>query len=277
MKETYNELSVTPSCEYDCFADFILTLTQDAIEERDGTIIVRSENELNMVEFGVKVFADNLEKVLDKRIEIKTKLVVKNSVDWISVYKQSIQPIEVGGFYIHPSWVNQKKDKLNVSIDPALAFGSGHHETTYGSLLMLDKYLEKKYKVLDVGCGSGILSIASAKLGVTVDLCDTDELAVKSARSNFKLNNVKYNNLWIGSIREKDGQYDIVVANIIADILIALASNLINATKDDGLLILSGILEKYLNRVRDRFTKMEILEEYNKDEWYTLVLKKVKI
>ncbi len=274
MEETYNELCITPLGEYERFVDFILTLTNEAIEERDGVIIVRSEEELDIVDYGVQHFAQSLSKTLNKDVEVNTRLETRKNIDWISSYQKSVQPIEIGDFYIHPSWVERKKDKLNILIDPAFAFGSGHHETTYGCLLMLQKYLQKDDRVLDVGCGSGILSIASAKLGANVDFCDTDEIAVESAKDNFKLNDTEYNNSWSGSVQKRDSEYDVVIANIIADVLIMLASDLMNATKKNGILILSGILDKYVDRVESRFKSMQIVEKYKKDEWYTLVIKR---
>lgn len=274
MKETYNELQVTPSGEHERFASFILSLTNEAIEERGKSIIVRSEESLEMVKFGVKVFAKSLTNALQKDIEVVTKLEIKENIDWISRYKASIQPIEVGEFYIHPSWIEKKQNRLNITIDPALAFGSGHHETTYGCLLMLQKYLRKDDKIVDVGCGSGILSLACASLEAKVDFCDTDEIAVQSSISNFELNQKKYNRSWIGSIQKRDDEYNVVVANIIADVLIMLAADLMSATKKGGILILSGILDKYADRVKARFSEMEILETFNKDEWHTLVLKR---
>ncbi len=274
MKETYSELQVTPSGEYNRFVDFIFTLACEAIEERDGTIVVRCEEELDSVEFGVKVFARSLSKVLDEEISVKTTLEKKANIDWIENYQKHVQPIEIGEFYIHPSWIEKKENRLNILIEPALVFGSGHHETTHGCLLMLQKYLQKNSRVLDVGCGSGILSIASAKLGAIVDFCDTDELAVHSASRNFELNREEYNNTWVGSAQKRDEQYDVVVVNIIADVLIEISSDLASAIKKDGILILSGVLDKQIKRVKIKFSSMKILEKYRKDEWYTLVLKR---
>lgn len=273
MKQTYNELLITPSDEYALFADFVLSLTQEAIEEKDGSIIVRSEEDLENLVFGINIFAKSLQETLGKKIEVKLEQSVKENEDWISAYKHSITPVVVEKFYIHPSWEAPKKDKINIVIDPALAFGSGHHETTYGCLLMLQKYLHKNDTLLDVGCGSGILSIGAAKLRLHVDICDTDELAVQSAHSNFVLNEVKCENSWVGSVNKRTKEYDVVVANIIADVLIMLHQDLKKALKPGGLLILSGILDKYIDKVQNKYQELELVEKYKKDEWFTLVFK----
>lgn len=273
MKQTYNELLITPNDKYAMFADFVLSLTQEAIEEKDGTIIVRSEEDLENIIFGINVFAKSLEEALSTKIEVKIEQNVKENEDWISAYKHSVEPVVVEKFYIHPSWEAPKEDKINILIDPALAFGSGHHETTYGCLLMLQKYLHKNDTLLDVGCGSGILSIAASKLGLYVDICDTDELAVQSALSNFELNQAKCESSWVGSVNKRTEEYDVVVANIIADVLIMLHQDLKKALKQGGLLILSGILDKYVDKVQDKYQELKLLEKYKKDEWFTLVFK----
>lgn len=273
MRQTYNELLITPSAQYALFADFILSLTQEAIEEKDGTIIVRSEEDLENIIFGLKVFAKSLEESIGEEIELVLEQNVKENEDWIDTYKNSITPVSAGKFYIHPSWENPKEGKINILIDPALAFGSGHHETTYGCLVALQKYLQKNATLLDVGCGSGILSIAAAKLGLHVDICDTDELAVESACSNFKLNGEKFENSWVGSVQKRDKTYDVVVANIIADVLIMLHQDLKKALKPNGILILSGILDKYIDKVEEKYRELELIVKYKKDEWFTLVFK----
>lgn len=274
MKKTYNELQITPSDAYPYFVDFILSLSDEAIEERDGTIIVRSEEDLEMVLFGVDAFAQKLSQSLSRTILVDTKLTVKENEDWIAKYRASVQPLHVGEFYVHPSWIDDEDGKKNILIDPALAFGSGHHETTYGCLMLLQHYVSAGVSVLDVGCGSGILSIAACKLGAKVDLCDTDEQATSSAKENFVLNHEIYHRIWTGSVQKREQEYDVVIANIIADVLIMLSSDLISATKIGGVLILSGILDKYVDKVEAKFSHLELLEKYKKEEWYTLVFKR---
>ena len=249
MQKTYNELLITPSSEYSLFLDFITSLSDEAIEEVDGSFILRSEESLDNFIFAVDVFAKELSNALDKTITVSTNLCVKENEDWIAQYRHSIQPLHVGDFYVHPSWLENDPMKKNIIIDPALAFGSGHHETTYGCLLLLQKYIMPQQEVLDVGCGSGILSIAASKCGALVDLCDTDEQATQSATENFALNHETFQRMWTGSVQKREKEYDVVVANIIADVLIMLSSDLKKAVKSNGLLIFSGILDKYVDKV----------------------------
>ncbi|MBP1680090.1 MAG: ribosomal protein methyltransferase [Proteobacteria bacterium] len=274
MEKTYNELHITPSSVYPLFLDFVMSLSDEAIEENDGTIILRSEEDLEMLLFGVKTFAKELSLALGTEIMLDTKLLVKENEDWIAQYRNSVQPLHVNDFYIHPSWVEGVEGKKNIIIDPALAFGSGHHETTYGCLLLLQNYVNEGTELLDVGCGSGILSIAARKCGAIVDLCDTDEQATQSAQENFKLNHESFNRIWTGSVQKRAKEYDVVVANIIADVLIMLSSDLQKAVKKDGLLILSGILDKYVDKVEQKFSSMKLVEKYQKEEWFTLVLQR---
>lgn len=274
MKQTYNELHLTPSGEYQLFVDCLASLSDEAIEEKDGTIILRSEDDLELVRFGMETFAQELSIALGKEISLKTDLYTLENEDWIAQYRSSVQPLHVENLYIHPSWVDDDASKTNIVIDPALAFGSGHHETTYGCLLLLQKYVTPGISLLDVGCGSGILSIAASKLGASVDLCDTDDQATQSAVDNFQLNHETYNKIWTGSVQKREQEYDIVVANIIADVLIMLSSDLKKAVKVDGFLILSGILDKYIEKVEQKYSSMTLVEKYQKDQWFTLVLKR---
>lgn len=275
MQKTYNELRITPKSDYSLFVDVLLSLSDEAIEEDGQTIILRSVENLDMVAFGVQAFAEHLSQTRGECVEVNIDQCVKENEDWISAYRNAIQPVHVGDFYVHPSWIEDEKEKKNIIIDPALAFGSGHHETTFGCLLLLQKYVHATNSVLDVGCGSGILGLAATKMGATVDLCDTDEQAVQSTQENFKLNGESFHTIWTGSVQKRTQEYDVVIANIIADVLIMLSSDLQKAVKREGILILSGILDKYINKVEAKYTSsMTLVEKYHKEEWYTLVLQR---
>ncbi len=276
MLETYNELLVTPSKYFQLFCDFILELGVDAIEEQNGSIIVRSEEDLSEIKFGVEEFAKKLSNAVSEKVDVSQILTQKENIDWIEKYKNSIQPVEIGKFYIHPTWEDDKEKFINILIDPALSFGTGHHESTSSCLEIIGDIVKEKDTVLDVGCGSGILSIAAAKLGALVDLCDTDPLSVKSAKKNFELNHVAHNNIWEGSANFAQEKYDTVIANIVADVLVMISGDLKKAVKQNGNLILSGILDKYLDKILSKYNDFQIMKNIKKGEWITLHLKKGK-
>jgi len=268
MQKYFYELTITPSSNIEVFSDLLFSLTQSAIEERDNSLIVRDEESLDNIAWAINEFSKKID------IQIKTSLEKKANEDWIKKYQDSIKAIEIGDFYIRPEWESQKDNKIDIIINPALAFGSGHHESTSSCLTCLQKYVTKGNTLLDVGCGSGILAIASAKIGAIVDICDSDELAIQSAKENFELNSVNFNEAWVGSANKASKKYDIVVANIIADIIILIKDDLKNSLKDDGILILSGIITKYCSKVLENFSEFKTIENIKKGDWHTLVLKK---
>ncbi|MDR3178327.1 MAG: 50S ribosomal protein L11 methyltransferase [Campylobacteraceae bacterium] len=267
MSENYFELTVCPSSRIEIFSDFLLSFT-DAIEEKNGALILRSEEPLDIIGFGVKEYAKKL------GIEIKTAISQKQNENWVKKYQESVQPVTVGNFYIRPSWEEPREGFTDVVINPALAFGSGHHESTYGCLLMLQRYVEIGSRFLDVGAGSGILAIAASKLGAIADICDTDEQALQAAYENFAKNGVKYKNAWVGSINAAPIKYSVIAANIIADVLLAIEKDLTDKLFEGGVLILSGILDKYEKRVKSAYGSLTLIDEFAADEWRTLVYKR---
>ena len=114
------------------------------------------------------------------------------------------------------------------------------------------------------------------KLGSLVDACDTDIVSVENSITNAKLNNVKFNNIWEGSCSKAKRKYDVVVANIVADVLTFIAKELKQALNTNGILILSGILDKYETKVMNFYTDCELVQRIPTDEWVTLILKKEK-
>lgn len=276
MQEYYFELTVSVSSHHSLFSDFLTDTLPIGFEETDDGFIIRSEDELDTIVWGLEQFTEALQKALGENIELECKQRKLKNSDWIKVYQESIEPLQIDKFYIHPTWDEPSSKLINIAIDPALAFGTGHHPTTASSLKAIAKYVKKGDRVLDVGCGSGILGIGAVKLGAIVDACDTDAVCVQNSRVNAELNLVKFENLWEGSCSLAKDKYDIVVANIVADVLTFIANDLKSVLKENGLLILSGILNKYESKVLKFYQDFEIKEKITQDEWVTLILKQGK-
>ena len=274
MQDTYTELTITPSAHLDLFLDFLQEIFPDTIELTSSSFIIRSEEKLDNIIWGVQQFANALSQRSGKKITVKTIVESKENIDWISKYREAIHPVEVGSFYVYPSWEAPKDGKKNIMIDPALAFGSGHHETTASCLQAINSYVKEGNRFLDVGCGSGILGIAASMLGAIVDACDTDPIAVENAQKNFTLNNQSLRNIWEGSVSKSKEQYDVVVANIVADVLCRFSKDLKKQTKNNGLLILSGILDTKENSIEEVFSDLFLLETIAKNEWRTKIYRK---
>ena len=274
MQEHYFELLVKVSSHHALFSDFLADTLPIGFEETEDGFVIRSEDELDTIVWGLEQFAEALQKALEETIELECEQKKLKNSDWVESYKQSIEPLSIGKFYIHPTWTEASEDLINIAIDPALAFGTGHHPTTASSLLAISNYVKEGDRLLDVGCGSGILGIGAMKLGAVVDACDTDPISVENAKANAALNDLEFNALWEGSASKTDKKYNIVVANIVADVLTFIANELKNALADDGILILSGILDKYETKVLAYYKDCEVVEKIAQDEWVTFVLKR---
>ena len=274
MNKNYYELVIKPSSHYDLFLDFLLEIYQFGLEELDNTLILRGEESFEEIVWGVRHFKDELEKVLKIEIDLEISESQKENQDWVENFKKSIKPIFIDPFYIHPSWYPSKDGAKNILLDPALAFGSGHHETTYSVIEILKDIVSYDETVLDVGTGSGILSLISAKMGAIVDLCDIDSISIESATDNFKKNNLKFKNSWVGSANGTDKSYSLVIANIIPDVIIAISSHLKNRVENGGKIILSGILEGRDSLVESYFEDFKLVKKIQKGEWITILLEK---
>lgn len=274
MQEFYHELVVRPSSHHSLFSDFLSDTLPVGFEESETTFIIRSEDELDTMAWGIEQFAQALSKALGTPIDVEIELFKKENSDWITTYQESITPVEVAPFYIHPTWEAPKEGALNIVIDPALAFGTGHHPTTASCLKAIGLSVKEDDNVLDVGCGSGILAIAAAKKGAVIDACDTDIISIENAQVNATLNGVTFNKVWEGSAGEATAQYDVVIANIVADVLVFIESDLKKVLKPKAKLVLSGILDKYEDKVLRAYKDCTTVERITQDEWVTLILQK---
>ena len=273
MQEYYYELVVKVSSHLPLFSDFLSDTVAVGFEEKDDGFVIRSEDSLETIQWGLEQFQEALQKALNETIELECIQTKQKNSDWVEEYQNSVQPIAIDKFYIHPTWNEPSEELINIVIDPALAFGTGHHPTTASSLKAISQYVKEGNSVLDVGCGSGILGIGALKLGALVDACDTDVISVDNSILNAELNKVKFHNIWEGSCTLSEKKYDVVVANIVADVLTFIAKELKSSLKDDGILVLSGILDKYETKVLNFYKDCDVIQRIPQEEWVTLILK----
>lgn len=229
--------------------------------------------------------------------DVKINVSETEDKDWMNNWKEFFKPFRVDDdIVIKPTWEkfeNTKESYIVIEIDPGTAFGTGSHETTRLCMTGLKKYIKKGDRILDVGCGSGILSIAAGFLGASA-VCgtDIDPNAVSVARENTAINNIlvsedEYfsedapvtyltgNVISDEEFRKKVGlkKYDIVVANILADIIMPLSDVVRDNMKEDGLFISSGILTTRESEVVERLEKngFEIVEIIHMGDWSGIV------
>lgn len=211
--------------------------------------------------------------------------------DWANNWKAYFKPINVGErLLVCPSWeeVPEDNSRAVLKIDPGMAFGTGTHHTTRMCLEMLEKSIKEGDLVADLGCGSGILSIAAALLGAReVHGIDIDPVASRVAVENAELNGVDKDSFFVmnGDILTdpdfrrsvSNGEYDIVLANIVANVIIAFAYLLPSMMKKGGLLIASGIIEDRLDEVVAELEDcgLEILDIANGDDWRAVLARKL--
>lgn len=182
--------------------------------------------------------------------------------DWANNWKQYFKPFKVGDkLAVKPSWEEYTNDdgRIILEIDPASSFGTGQHHTTRLCLELLQSCIKKGDRLLDMGCGSGILSIAGVLLGASDTVAvDIEENAVKTAAENAAKNNIPETQYktFFGNILtdekladEIDGKYDVITANIVADVLIAMKDFFVRYLRKGGTLIISGIIEERMEEV----------------------------
>lgn len=204
-----------------------------------------------------------------------------NESDWANEWKKYYKPTKIGQkIVVKPTWEDYDKQEgdLIIELDPGMAFGTGTHETTSMCIRELEKYVDESKRVFDIGCGSGILAIAAAKLGAKeVVAGDLDEVAVKVSKENCELNNVSDKVVVKhGSLFEVvEGKADVIVANIIADIIKILANDVSKFLSEDGVFISSGIIHAKIDEVVESLEKngFEIVEIVKLGEWSAIVSK----
>lgn len=231
-------------------------------------------------------------KTLDENNEfgrLETEIENMTELDWANNWRQYFHPIEIGKkLMIKPEWeeLPEPTDRIVFNIEPGMSFGTGSHYTTQLCLEELEKYITPGVKMLDLGCGSGILSIISLLLGASEAVAvDIDPNAVDTAYSNAERNGVgreSYKVLSGNVISDVDIQkeiskskYDVIAANIVADVIIALAPKAREYMKDDGVFITSGIIEDRLEDVKRALQEnnFKIVKINQRKDWVSIVCK----
>lgn len=223
------------------------------------------------IEAQIKEFStnNNIDIQISKNKEIE-------DMDWANEWKKYYEPFYIGNILIKPSWIDiDESDHTVVEINPGMAFGTGLHETTNLCIEQLQELNLIDKIVLDIGCGSGILSVVSSKLGAKeVFATDIDPLAIKATLENANLNKISNINAVKGSLLDNvDKKYDVVVANILLNVLDILIPDLPKALKKDGVFICSGLINSQKDNIVNTLEKnnLEIVEVSEKGEWISII------
>ena len=247
--EIENNVPLTEEEQKGMFIDFPPELPADNGESRLSFYLTEEEEQDKMPR--VRELLSELKNYSD----IGEGTIASETVEegWQDKWKEYFHAFSAGRLFIRPSWEQGEMPSLGqtvIEIDPGMSFGTGKHETTYMVLSQLQKYLLPEMTVLDVGCGSGILSVAARKLGSgKVSGVDIDEQCIVSSLENWEKNGLtkEESDFRFGNLLEEEalveGEFDLVLANILAEVIIPMAPVLYRKCKKNGLLITSGIID----------------------------------
>ncbi len=300
----WNELVITIAAKNcDLAANILTVLNHDGMFIEDFSDLMENDavKQTNLVEQELldKIYNDPIihlyispnqnlaemtqsaQSLLDQN-QIEYHLDVKEIPDknWNEEWMKYYKPVHINDrLTIVPRWLNYKPqtDELTVLLDPGAAFGTGTHETTKLCLDALTRYVKNNDRILDVGTGSGILAITSLLLGAkSADAIDIDPLSVKAAGENARLNHVHEKlSVKLGSLLdEATGHYQVITANIVADVIISMLSDLKQHMNTESTLILSGIIRERAQDVLDALSKhsYRIKEHLQDGEWVAFVV-----
>ena len=316
MKWNKFRLKTTTEAE-DIVSSMLMDLGIQGVEIEDKVPLTQSDKEQMFVDILPEIEADDgvaylsfyLEPEEDKEkilSQIRQELEAMSSyvnvgecridesetedVDWVNNWKQYFHQFYVDDILIIPSWEQVKPedtDKMVIHIDPGTAFGTGMHETTQLCIRQIRKYVTEKTRILDVGCGSGILGMLALKFGAAYSVgTDLDPCAIEATYENMEVNGIAKDQyeVMIGNIIDDKavqdkvgyGCYDIVVANSLADVLVQLTPVVVNQMKSGGIYITSGIIDDKEQTVTDavKAAGLEVLDVTYQGEWVCVTARK---
>ena len=294
-----DNVPLTPLEKEQMFVDILPQMQEDdgiaylsffVEETEDGELLMNGEiTKEEEILNAVKTELDGLRDFMDIG-EGSIAIDETEDIDWINNWKQYFKQFYVDDILIIPSWEEVKEediDRMIIHIDPGTAFGTGMHETTQLCIRQLKKFVKEDTELLDVGTGSGILSIVALKLGAKHAVgTDLDPCAVPAVEENKEVNEIPTQDfdMMIGNIiddkevQDKVGyeKYDIVVANILADVLVPLTPVIVNQMKKGGIYITSGIIDNKEETVVEavKAAGLEVLEVTYQGEWVSVTARK---
>ena len=283
-----DKIPLTEQDKEQMFVDILPDIPDD-----DGTAYLTfyldEEEEVAPVLMNVRKELEDMRAFLDVG-ECTIEESETEDVDWVNNWKQYFHQFYIDDILVIPSWENVKpedSDKMVIHIDPGTAFGTGMHETTQLCIRALKKYVTSETEILDVGCGSGILGMLALKFGAKHSLgTDLDPCAIDATHENMEVNGIRKDQyeVMIGNIIDDKAvqdavgyeKYDIVAANILADVLVPLTPVIIHQMKPGAVYITSGIIEDKENVVVEavKAAGLEVLEVNHQGEWVSVVARK---
>lgn len=289
--EIEDNIPLTKEDQADMFIDFLPELPPDEGKSHVSFYIEDDGKDQSEILKKVKIGLEELRDTVD----VGSGMILSSEtedLDWINNWKKFFSSFTIENILIKPTWEDVKpedKDKFMIEIDPGISFGTGKHETTQLCIRQLIKYIKDGHpKVLDVGCGSGILSIVALKLGASeVVGTDLDADCMISTHENMKVNHLdeKLGTFYVGNLiddvdlQKQVGteEYDIVVANILADVIIPMALVIPDRLRKGGYFITSGIIDFKEDEVRDTIEKtgLKVIEINHQGEWVNITAQKL--
>jgi len=277
---TYIEIMVTtPEESQDALINKMSEMGAIGFVEQDGGLIGYFEPKQSPAEICNELgrFRPLLETSgLDASFSLSHNVLPEK--DWNETWKKNFTPIDVGdNLTIIPSWLQQETDRIPVIIDPGMVFGTGHHETTRTCLSLIEQASKKENtrRLLDIGTGTGILAIGAGRLGFEeVVAVDIDPLCVDAAARNAAANRLSCVEILEGGILVVTGTFDVIVANLLSEILIEIATDLAARLHPGGIAILSGMLNGQEYGVIQAMTSagLTFQEMITDNKWITLVM-----
>ena len=291
--EIEDKIPLSEEDQADMFIDFLPELPPDDGVSYVSFYIEDDGNDDTELLKQVKIALEDLRE----QVDVGTGTITSDQtedVDWINNWKEFFKSFSIDNILIKPTWEElsvEDKDKILIEIDPGVSFGTGKHETTQLCIKQLQKYIGgvvEAPKVLDVGCGSGILSIVALKLGAREVIgTDLDADCITSSQENMAVNHLseelgvfyKGNLIDDVALQEKVGteEYEIVVANILADVIIPMAPVIPARLKEGGYFITSGIIDFRENDVKEAIEKagLKVIEINHQGEWVNITAQKI--